>query len=120
MALFTNQQFVGLAVVAGVAALMLYKKTEELQTSIVEKAGAVATKINPASTENIIYSTITDVGRSVTTDENYTLGGSIYDMVDSVRGLWGDSDQDRIKEAESAYIAARKNGIYETVGGGGW
>lgn len=42
-------------------------------------AEAVPDAVNPASDQNIIYSTISKAGQGVSGDKYWTLGGAIYD-----------------------------------------
>jgi hypothetical protein len=119
MAIFTNGQFTGLAIVAGIGALILYKKSQDVQNTVVDVINDMSESINPVSTNNVVYTGVNKLGQSITGDQNMTLGTAVYDIVDGVRGLWGDSDEDRLLNAESLYVTERKNGVYETVGGGG-
>lgn len=89
--LFSDKQFMVLAGVVVVGGFLLTRK-----------AGEVAEAINPANQDNVINRVFTDSVRSATGNDDWTLGGSIYDGVDSIRGIWGDSDDDRLRQAEEA------------------
>lgn len=83
-------------IVAGVAAVAVIaylstKKAADLGQSIgagaVDLVGGVLTgavnaipaPINPTSTENVVYGGVNAVGGWMTRDDNWTLGGQIYD-----------------------------------------
>ncbi len=123
MAMITDKQALAIGVAAIVGAGLMYWQyrriaggAEEVITSVKDVAGDVVTAINPASTENILYSGISKAGAAMTGDNDWNLGGAIYDGVDWVRGIWGDSDSDRLEELESEYQRQRAAGVYETVG----
>lgn len=63
---------IGLGLTA-VLALYLFKK------SIAESAAAAGQAINPVNQDNIFYTGVNNVGEVLTGDENFNLGGWIYD-----------------------------------------
>lgn len=59
-------------------------KSKQIAKEIAEVAGEIAEvagkKLNPASTENVIYDDVVGgVGRYLTGDESWSLGGQLYD-----------------------------------------
>lgn len=128
MALVTDKQFFILGAVALIGGgYLIYRASQaadaagEWVADVRETAGEMAEKVNPASPNNLLYSGVSNLGAWATGDESYTLGSSIYDMVDSVRGWWGDSDADRQRAAYEAARAAREQSDpnpYETTGFG--
>ena len=53
----------------------------EVKNNLSAAADFASTKLNPASSENLIYDgLIGGVGRAVTGDEDFSLGGYIYDV----------------------------------------
>ena len=63
--------------IGAVAALVYFAKQG------VQAAGQVAaTKLNPYSGENVLYdNVIGGVGRALTGDSGWTLGGALYDLI---------------------------------------
>lgn len=107
MALLTDKQFFIVAAAAAVALVVAANRAQELGGAVADNLQVV----NPASSENFIYSGISSMGQAITGDTDITLGTAIYDVVDGVRGWFGDSDEDRMKKAE---LEARP--VYETRG----
>jgi|GEM_PF-2962983 len=64
------------AVVVCVAGIVLYRGYKAAG----EAAKAVVDKINPASTNNFIYSGVNSLGEKITGDKHFTLGGWFYDI----------------------------------------
>ena len=56
-----------------ILAIYLFKKT------ISDGAAAAAQSINPVNKDNIFSSGVNSVGAILTDDENFTLGGWVYD-----------------------------------------
>ncbi len=69
MALFTNKQLlVGGAIVTGLV-FMAKKKAKKV----------ISEDLNPVSDKNIAYTAVNKMGSVLAEDENFTLGGWIYD-----------------------------------------
>ena len=95
MAVLTNQQFAAIAVVAAVGGFFAWKFGKKLLTE----------KLNPASTNNVVYNDIIGgAGRAVTGDEHWSLGVQLWewlnpDAVEAEKGL-----------TATAYIPTRLRG----------
>lgn len=66
-------------VIAGTGAIILLYvlgKREASKTAI-----AVGEAVNPVSDQNVFYRGVNAVGATLTSDENFNLGGWIYDKV---------------------------------------
>ena len=76
---FTNEQLIGIGVVAVVGLWYL------------SRAGAQAVKdvgnaVNPTNPENVFYEGVNSTGEALTGDEDFTLGGWIYETIHGVDG----------------------------------
>ena len=71
--LLSNKQMIGLVVVGFGASWYLKNKAAET----VKEVGAA---IDPTSSENIFYSGVNSVGSTLTGDEDFSLGGWIYEV----------------------------------------
>lgn len=71
MALFTNKQLIGIGAVVAVGGYLLWKNG----------LPAIGKAIDPTSRDNVFYGGVNAVGESVTGNENWTLGGQIYDWL---------------------------------------
>jgi hypothetical protein len=78
--------------VVGVASLYLFKK------SIADGAAAAAQSINPVNDENIFNQGVLAVGQKITGNENWTLGGAIYDLFN------GSPEEQAQRAAEKAQV----------------
>ncbi|WP_261840908.1 hypothetical protein [Aliamphritea ceti] len=112
MAILNNKQFTVMGVLIGVGVWYASRKVG----SVAEKA---IDAVNPLNNDNVISSGVDSVGAEITGIENWNLGGAIYDGVNSVRGLYGDSDADRMTERETEL--RRQHELvakFKSVGGG--
>lgn len=67
------------------AGLVLYFVARRVKGAVGEVAKQVGTAINPISAENIVYSGVNSVGRAITGDPHFTIGGLIYDIFHPAR-----------------------------------
>lgn len=69
--------------VAGLVAWKVYRTGRDLANGageVIDAAGEVLThELNPASADNVVNQGVTAIGRSITSDPTWTLGGAIYD-----------------------------------------
>ncbi len=65
----------------------------------------VSTSLNPASEKNLAYLGVNKTIGAVSGIDNFNLGSAIYDGVDWIQGLWGNSDADKRKRLEDQYRA---------------
>lgn len=91
--LFSNKQLGVGAVVGAVALWYLSRKVGDVAESAIDA-------VNPLNKNNVIAGGVNAVGEQISGKPGWTLGGAIYDGVDATRGLWHDSDADRLAEAE--------------------
>lgn len=69
-------------IAGGAFAIYAGYKAYQAGAAVVSSAKEVVTKdLNPASTENIIYSTGNTVLGAITGDKNWNLGSKIYDIL---------------------------------------
>ncbi|MDT0603483.1 hypothetical protein [Thalassotalea castellviae] len=61
---------------AGVGAIVLYFAEKKLRAA----AGEVGQAVNPLNNDNIFASGVNSVGASITGNQNWSLGGSIYEL----------------------------------------
>jgi hypothetical protein len=72
-----TKQHQSLVVVVGLGVLGAYL----IGRAAADKAAAAANAVNPLNNENIFINATNDVGAVITQDENFTLGGWIYDFL---------------------------------------
>lgn len=79
------------AIIIGAGLLVAYIAARYLVSKVGETAGkavdyvadaaqAAAPYVNPASNQNVIYTGINGIGGAVSGEENWTLGGWLYDV----------------------------------------
>ena len=81
MAKLITQDAQSVLIVGGVALLGVYFVSRMAAKKAVEVAGNVGEAIDPTNSENIFYSGANAVGESITGDEDWTLGGAIFEAV---------------------------------------
>lgn len=71
---------VGIAAVT-VGAVYLAKKAQGVGSSLASAASTIGTALNPVSDQNIAYKGVNALGTAATGDNNFTLGGWVYDKL---------------------------------------
>jgi len=72
-----------LAVAAVAAVGVIVWRGSKVAGQAVDTIAAAADKVNPANPDNVVNQAVTGIGKTVTGNENWTLGGWIYDMTHS-------------------------------------
>jgi hypothetical protein len=76
-------------IAVGVAGAVLLAAAWYAKKQISAAADVVLPAINPLDPHNLAYSGVNAIGASLTGDENFTLGGSIYDATHGGVLDWG-------------------------------
>lgn len=79
-----GQAVLALAVV-GLAGLVLWRASKAASAAADAVVDVVTHDLNPADADNIVNRQITAMGRSITGDESWSLGGAIYDATHTDR-----------------------------------
>lgn len=72
-----------LAVAAVAAVGVIVWRGSKIAGQAVDTITEAADKVNPANPDNVVNQAVTGIGKTVTGNENWTLGGWIYDMTHS-------------------------------------
>lgn len=88
----SDRELIALGVV--VAGYFLWRGYRQVES-------VVSNQLNPASSKNYVNRGVEAVGREVTGNPNWTLGGHIYKTVDSLKDALPFVDSDREKMAKS-------------------
>lgn len=86
MSALRKDLFLGIGLVLGVG-LLLYLAGRQAAGAVVDVAGAVGDALSPTSSDNLIYQGTNAVGRTVTGDASFSLGGWLYDVTHSTDDL---------------------------------
>lgn len=71
MAIFTDKQLLGIGAVVAIGGYFIWKNG----------LPALGKAINPTNPDNVFYGGVNEVGESVTGNEHWTLGGTIYEWL---------------------------------------
>ena len=69
--------------VVGVGGFMLYRKARAVGSAAVDTAKEAAWAVTPWNNDNVIYGGVNSAGAAITGDNNFSLGGWIYDKTHS-------------------------------------
>lgn len=96
-----------------VIAYVLLKKTGGAAAAVAEKVGAA---VNPANPDNIVNQGVTSVGKAVTGNDNWTLGGWLYEAING--DVWAQQNKaeadKRKREADAELLRESRRGQLDT------
>ena len=71
--MFSNKQLIGIGIAGLFTALYLKGKAEKAASDVVDA-------VNPVNQNNVFYGGVNAVGKKLTGDDSFTLGGWIYEV----------------------------------------